>query len=74
LNKIVSRQIVNAGVSKWRLRPKRSHKLIAKLDKNSAFSGELLLELKDVKELALEYTFTGIFDGQLQELYSLYPS
>jgi hypothetical protein len=37
-----------------------------KVGQNPATSGEILPELKDIQQMALE--FTGIFDEKLQEL------
>jgi hypothetical protein len=64
LNKVVARQTINASGG---LGP--SDKIDqAQSRQNSTTSGELLPELKDVKQLALESTDTWIFAGQSQEL------
>jgi hypothetical protein len=65
LNEVVARQAEyykNGGLGSRNTYTKR------KVRQNSTTSGELLTELKHVKQLALEYTSTGIFTGQSQEL------
>jgi hypothetical protein len=68
LNKVVTRQTINAGwCASGGLGP--SDKIDQEQSRtNSATSGELLPELKHVKQLALDYTSTGIFSGKSQEL------